>query len=119
VHSKNILIYILQDATLHSLFYLETALHVSGGTVTARAYKPCFLLSFLIFMTMIIINIFTILLLLFTVLSNISPFLPSLRLPVGYSLEEGTSYFFSKTSKLALGTTLSPTHCVQSAVLLG
>ena len=27
-----ILIYIQQDATLHSLFYLETALHVSGGT---------------------------------------------------------------------------------------
>jgi hypothetical protein len=23
-----------QDATLHSLFYLETALHVSGGTIT-------------------------------------------------------------------------------------
>jgi len=29
-----ILIYIQQDATLHSLFYLETALHVSGGTST-------------------------------------------------------------------------------------
>jgi hypothetical protein len=29
-----ILIYIQQDATLHSLFYLETALHVSGGTIT-------------------------------------------------------------------------------------
>ena len=27
-------IYIQQDATLHSLFYLETALHVSGGTTT-------------------------------------------------------------------------------------
>jgi hypothetical protein len=27
-------IYIQQDATLHSLFYLETALHVSGGTCT-------------------------------------------------------------------------------------
>ena len=31
---KNILIYIQQDAALHSLFYLETALHVSGGTTT-------------------------------------------------------------------------------------
>ena len=31
---SNILIYIQQDATLHSLFYLETALHVSGGTIT-------------------------------------------------------------------------------------
>ena len=29
MHRKNILIYIQQDATLHSLFYLETALHVS------------------------------------------------------------------------------------------
>ena len=27
-------IYIQQDATLHSLFYLETALYVSGGTTT-------------------------------------------------------------------------------------
>jgi hypothetical protein len=30
-----ILIYIQQDATLHSLFYLETALHVSGGTTAS------------------------------------------------------------------------------------
>jgi hypothetical protein len=29
MHRKNILIYIQQDATLHSLFYLKTALHVS------------------------------------------------------------------------------------------
>ena len=29
-----ILIYIQQDASLHSLFYLETALHVLGGTIT-------------------------------------------------------------------------------------
>jgi len=29
-----ILIYIQQDATLHSLFYLETALHVSAGNTT-------------------------------------------------------------------------------------
>jgi hypothetical protein len=27
-----VLIYVQQDATLHSLFYLKTALHVSGGT---------------------------------------------------------------------------------------
>jgi hypothetical protein len=30
----NILIHIQQDATLHSLFYLATALHISGGTTT-------------------------------------------------------------------------------------
>ena len=29
----SILIYIQQDATLHSLFYLETALHILGGTI--------------------------------------------------------------------------------------
>jgi hypothetical protein len=34
VHRNNILLYIQQDATLYSLFYLETALHVSGGTIT-------------------------------------------------------------------------------------
>ena len=34
VHRNNILIYIQQDATLHGLFCLETALHVSGGTIT-------------------------------------------------------------------------------------
>jgi hypothetical protein len=26
--------YVQQDATLHSLFYLKTALHVSGGNTT-------------------------------------------------------------------------------------
>jgi hypothetical protein len=34
LHRNNILLYIQQDATLHSLFYLETALYVSGGTIT-------------------------------------------------------------------------------------
>jgi len=34
MHPNNILIYIQQDATLHKLFYLETVLHVSGGTIT-------------------------------------------------------------------------------------
>jgi len=34
VHRNNILIYIQKDAKLHSLFYLETALHVLGGTIT-------------------------------------------------------------------------------------
>jgi hypothetical protein len=34
VHHKNILIYIQQDATLHGLFYLETALQVSGDSST-------------------------------------------------------------------------------------
>ena len=34
MHRNNILIFIQQDATLHSLFYLETSLRVSGGTTT-------------------------------------------------------------------------------------
>ena len=36
VHRNNILIYIQQDATLHSLrvFYLETALDISGNTIS-------------------------------------------------------------------------------------
>jgi hypothetical protein len=33
VHRNQILTYIQQDATLHSLFYLETSLRVSGGTI--------------------------------------------------------------------------------------
>jgi hypothetical protein len=32
VHRKTILVYIQQDAALHSLVYLKSALHVSGGT---------------------------------------------------------------------------------------
>ena len=37
-----ILIYVQQDATLHSLFYLETALHVSGGTTTHQERKQLY-----------------------------------------------------------------------------
>jgi hypothetical protein len=46
-----ILIYIQQDAMLHSLFYLETALHVSGGTTTH--YQECkqLYLKHLVFVT--------------------------------------------------------------------
>jgi len=34
VHRNNILIYVQQDSTLQSLFYLEIVLLVSGGTST-------------------------------------------------------------------------------------
>ena len=34
INANHFLVYVQQDATLHSLFYLETALHVSGGTIT-------------------------------------------------------------------------------------
>ena len=51
VHRENILIYIQQDATLHSLFYLETALHVSGGTITHHQDRKQLHLQHLVFVT--------------------------------------------------------------------
>ena len=51
VHRKNILIYTQQDATLHSLFYLETALHVSGGTTTHHQERKQLYLQHLVFVT--------------------------------------------------------------------
>jgi len=44
-----ILIYIQQDATLHSLFYLETVLHVSGGFTTHNQERKQLYLYHLIF----------------------------------------------------------------------
>jgi hypothetical protein len=49
MHCNNILIYIQQDATIHSLFYLETALHVSGGTTTHHQERKQMYLRHLIF----------------------------------------------------------------------
>jgi len=46
---SNILIYIQQDATLHCLFYLETALHVSGGTITHNQELKQMYLQHLVF----------------------------------------------------------------------
>jgi len=51
VHRKNTLIYIQQDATLQSLFYLETALHVSGGTTTHHQERKQLYLQHLAFVT--------------------------------------------------------------------
>jgi hypothetical protein len=51
VHRKNILIYIQKDATLHSLFYLETALHVSGGTTNHHQERQKLYLQYLLFVT--------------------------------------------------------------------
>ena len=48
---ENILIYIQQDATLHGLFYLETALHVAGGTTTHRQERKKVFLQHLVFAT--------------------------------------------------------------------
>jgi hypothetical protein len=51
MHCNNILIYIQQDATLHSLIYLETALHVSGGTITHHQEHKQLYLQHLVFVT--------------------------------------------------------------------
>ena len=51
VHRNNILIYIQQDATLHTLIYLETALHVSGGTTTHHQERKQLYLQHLVFVT--------------------------------------------------------------------
>jgi hypothetical protein len=46
-----ILIYIQQDATLHSLFYLENTLHVSGGTITHHQERKQLYLRNVVFVT--------------------------------------------------------------------
>jgi CBS domain containing-hemolysin-like protein len=56
VHGKNILIYIQKDASLHSLFYLETALHVSGGTITHHQKCKQLYLQHLLFVTPLLLS---------------------------------------------------------------
>jgi hypothetical protein len=43
--------YIQQDATLRRLFYLETALHVSGNTTTHHQERKHLYLQHLVFVT--------------------------------------------------------------------
>ena len=50
-----ILIYIQQDATLHSLFYLETALHVSRGTSTHHQERKQLYLQHLVLVTSLLL----------------------------------------------------------------
>jgi hypothetical protein len=51
LHVLYILICIQQDATLHSLSYLETALHVSGVTTTHHQERKKLYLQHLVFVT--------------------------------------------------------------------
>jgi hypothetical protein len=51
VHCNNIPIYIQQDTTLHSLFYLETAVHVLGGKITHHQESKQLYLQHLVFVT--------------------------------------------------------------------
>jgi len=52
----SILICIQQDATLHRLFYLETALHVSGGTITHHQERKQLYLQHLVFVTLLLLS---------------------------------------------------------------
>ena len=56
MHRKNILIYIQQDTTLHSLFYLETALRVSGGTSSYHQERIQIYLQHLVFVTPLLLS---------------------------------------------------------------
>jgi hypothetical protein len=56
VHCNNILIYIQQDATLRSLFYLETAVHVSGGTITHHRERKQLYLQHLVFVRPLLLS---------------------------------------------------------------
>jgi len=49
-------IYIQQDATLHSLFYLETAMHVSGVTTTHHQERKQLYLQHLVFVTPLLLS---------------------------------------------------------------
>jgi hypothetical protein len=55
MHRKNIPIYIQQYAMLHSLFYLETALHVSGGTNTHHREGKELYLQHQVFVTLLLL----------------------------------------------------------------
>ena len=54
VPHNNILIYVQQDATLHS--YLETALHVLGGTTTHHQERKQLYLKHLVFVTPLLLS---------------------------------------------------------------
>ena len=49
-------VYIQQDATLHRLFYLETALHVSGGIITHHQERNQLYLEHLVFVTPLLLS---------------------------------------------------------------
>jgi hypothetical protein len=49
-------IYIQKDATLHTLFYLETAVHVSGGTITHHQELKQLYLQHLVFVTPLLLS---------------------------------------------------------------
>jgi hypothetical protein len=48
--------HIQQDATSQSLFYLETALHVLGGTITHHQERKQLYLQHLAFVTLLLLS---------------------------------------------------------------
>jgi hypothetical protein len=56
VNCNNILVYIQQDAILHSLFYLETALHVSGGISSHYQERKRLYLQHLVYVTPLLLS---------------------------------------------------------------
>ena len=56
MHRNHILIYIQQEATFHSLFYMETAVHVSGGTSTHHQERKQLYLQHLVFVTPLLLS---------------------------------------------------------------
>jgi hypothetical protein len=53
---NNILIYIQKDGNLHSLFYLETALHVSGVSTTHHQKHKQLNLQYLVYVTPLLLS---------------------------------------------------------------
>ena len=56
MHRNILLMYIQQDATLHSLFYLKTALHISGGTITHHQERKQLYLQHLVLVTLLLLS---------------------------------------------------------------
>jgi hypothetical protein len=56
VYRNNILIHTQQDETLHSLFYLETALRVSGGITNQHQERKQLYLQHLVFVTPLLLS---------------------------------------------------------------
>ena len=49
-------LYIQQDATLHRAIFMETALHLSGGTITHHQERKQLYLQHLVFVTPLLIS---------------------------------------------------------------
>jgi hypothetical protein len=57
MHRNNIPIYIQHDATLHSLFYVVTAVYVSGGNSTHHQERRQMYLQHLVFVTPLLLSV--------------------------------------------------------------